>query len=470
MALHRQVEQRRRARDQPGLRPRTALLGAPAPAGPARAAARHGAPGGAGRAHPGRQRPAQPGHVRDHLDGAPGGAADDRVPQQEHDRQGRVPADRGAGIAVREHPGQPVARAGARAGDRLLDHRVQRGLHARRHGAAVALAGPAPGGGRRHHPAQPGDGRERPGLLGEVLPLLGGGAEAGADGAGPAAPARPGGRRAVRREHHRGGGDPRLHHGRQLRAGRRDQRRTGPARGRRRPRCPDSRGRRLGRVRGAVPPARPGLGLPAPPGGLDQHVRAQVRAGLPGGGLGGLARPRRAARGPGLQGELPGRGDAHVRAELLPVRGQRRGPVLQLPAPRLRRLPAGPAGLPGRGHAPVRQDRPDGAVRAPVRRQRPARLRVPDPRRVGGLHRVRPVRAAADPGLAGARLHLPGQPGARRGAPGRGPQRVQQGSRRPAAQRPAAARPGRWPRTRAATCRWPRRASGSRSRTDRPET
>ena len=31
-------------------------------------------------------------------------------------------------------------------GDRLLHHRVERGLHARRDGAAVALAGPAPGG------------------------------------------------------------------------------------------------------------------------------------------------------------------------------------------------------------------------------------------------------------------------------------------------------------------------------------
>ena len=45
-----------------------------------------------------------------------------------------------------------VARPGGRRGHRLLDHRVQRGVHARRHGAAVALAGPAPGGGRRTRP------------------------------------------------------------------------------------------------------------------------------------------------------------------------------------------------------------------------------------------------------------------------------------------------------------------------------
>ena len=70
----------------------------------------------------------------------------------------------------------------------------------------------------------------------------------------------------------------------------------------RRPRRPDPRGRRLGRIRRALPPARSGVGLPGPPGGLDQRVRAQVRAGLPGRGLGRVAGRRRAARGPGVQG------------------------------------------------------------------------------------------------------------------------------------------------------------------------
>ena len=53
------------------------------------------------------------------------------VLRQEHDRQGRVPADRGARAALREHARRPVERARQRR-RRLLDDRVQRGLHARR--------------------------------------------------------------------------------------------------------------------------------------------------------------------------------------------------------------------------------------------------------------------------------------------------------------------------------------------------
>ena len=52
-------------------------------------------------------------------------------------------------------------------------------------------------------------------------------------------------------------------------------------------------------------------------GGVDQHVRAQVRAGVPGGGVDRVARLGGAARGPDLLGELPGGRDADVRAELL---------------------------------------------------------------------------------------------------------------------------------------------------------
>src|SRR5205809_272887 len=64
--------------------------------------------------------------------------------------------------------------------------------------------------------AEPGDGLQRPGVLGEVLPLLAGRAPLRADGAGAAAPARRRGRGQVRREHHRGGRDHGLYHGRQL--------------------------------------------------------------------------------------------------------------------------------------------------------------------------------------------------------------------------------------------------------------
>ena len=84
-----------------------------------------------------------------------------------------------------------------------------------------------------------------------------------------------------------------------------------------RPRRPGARGRRLGRVRRAVHRPRPGLGLPAAPGPVDQRLGPQVRPGVPGRGLGHLARPRRPARRPGLQGQLPGRRHADVRPQLL---------------------------------------------------------------------------------------------------------------------------------------------------------
>ena len=86
------------------------------------------------------------------------------------------------------------------------------------------------------------------------------------------------------------------------------------------------------------------LGLPPPPGAVDQHVRPQVRARVPGRRLGDLAQSRRAPRRPRLQRELPGRRHAHVRAQLLTAGQPDRRAVLQLPPPRVRRLPTGAAG------------------------------------------------------------------------------------------------------------------------------
>jgi len=54
--------------------------------------------------------------------------------------------------------------------------------------AAVALAEGPPRGRPGRVPAEPGDGHERAGVLGEILPVLGRRAADGADGAGPAAP------------------------------------------------------------------------------------------------------------------------------------------------------------------------------------------------------------------------------------------------------------------------------------------
>ena len=106
------------------------------------------------------------------------------------------------------------------------------------------------------------------------------------------------------------------------------------------PRHPRARRRGLRRHDRALLRPRAGVGLPPPPGRLDQHVRPQVRPRAPRRRLGGLARPRRAAVRPGLQRQLPRRPDADVRAQLLPARRPGHRAVLQLPAPRPRRLPA----------------------------------------------------------------------------------------------------------------------------------
>ena len=137
-----------------------------------------------------------------------------------------------------------------------------------------------------------------------------------------------------------------------LRAGRGDLRGARRAAGADRARRAGPRRRRVRRIRRAVPRPGPGVGLPAAARHLDQHLGPQVRTRVPGRRLGRVARRRRAARGPGLLGELPGRQHADVRTELLaPGRAGRR-PVLQLPAPRVRRVREG-AGLRARGGDPA---------------------------------------------------------------------------------------------------------------------
>ncbi len=100
------------------------------------------------------------------------------------------------------------------------------------HGAEVALARPAEGGGQAHRQAQHGDGLERAGLLGEVLPLLGRRGPARADGGRALPPQRRRGGEALRREHHRRRPGARVDVRRQLRAGRRHLRRARQAAGR----------------------------------------------------------------------------------------------------------------------------------------------------------------------------------------------------------------------------------------------
>ena len=77
-----------------------------------------------------------------------------------------------------------------RGGHRHVDHRLERGGDARRHGAEVALARPPEGRRQADRQAQHGHGRQRPGLLGEVLPLLGRRAAPRPDGGRPLPPQR----------------------------------------------------------------------------------------------------------------------------------------------------------------------------------------------------------------------------------------------------------------------------------------
>ena len=99
-----------RPRGRAALQPRDTDDPAPLAAG-RRDAARRRVPDHPRRAHARRQRAPQRRHVRLHVDGASGREAHGRVLRQEHDRQGRVPADRGDRGAVRQHPRQPLARA-----------------------------------------------------------------------------------------------------------------------------------------------------------------------------------------------------------------------------------------------------------------------------------------------------------------------------------------------------------------------
>ena len=150
---------------------------------------------------------------------------------------------------------------------------------------------------------------------------------------------------ALRREHDRRRRDPRLDVRRLLRAGRGDLRR---ARRLRRSETGIDVPVHVDGASGAfiAPFLDPDLewDFRLPARRVDQRLGPQVRARLPGRRLGRLARRRGAARGPDLLGQLPRRQHADVRAQLLAAGRAGRRAVLQLPAPRLRRLPQG-AGL-----------------------------------------------------------------------------------------------------------------------------
>ena len=132
----RQVE---RPRDGAALQPRDG--DDPAPSHPrGRAPSRRRLPARPRRADARRKRAAERRDVRLDLDGAAGREAHGGVLRQEHDRQGRVPADGRDRDAVREHVESPLERTRRRGGHRLLDDRVERSCDARRARAQAPLA------------------------------------------------------------------------------------------------------------------------------------------------------------------------------------------------------------------------------------------------------------------------------------------------------------------------------------------
>ena len=116
--------------------------------------------------------------------------------------------------------------------DRRVDDRVQRGRHAGRPRAELAMARTRRQGLAQAH-AQPGDGLQRAGGVGEVLPLLRRRAAVSADGEGSLRHHSRAGARERRRGHHRCRRDPGHHVHRRARTDRRDLRGAGQA-GRRR--------------------------------------------------------------------------------------------------------------------------------------------------------------------------------------------------------------------------------------------
>ena len=131
-----------------------------------------------------RQRPPEPGDVLPDVGGARGPPADGPGHRQEHDRQGRVPADRGDRAALRAHARRPLERPGVGEHGRGVGDRLVGGVHVGRDGGEVALAGEA-GGGRSAHRSSEHGVRTGPGRVAQVRQVLGHRDARGADVTGP---------------------------------------------------------------------------------------------------------------------------------------------------------------------------------------------------------------------------------------------------------------------------------------------
>ena len=221
--------------------------------------------------------------------------------------------------------------------------------HARRDGAAAQVARASPDRGHADRPPQHRDGRQRPGLLAQVRPLLGRRAAAGPDGGRSLRADAGGGGHAVRREHDRRGPA--------------SSARPSPASTSRSPRSAtrstSSRSGRASTSRStSTPRAAASSRRSSSPISLWDFRLPRVKSINASGHKFGLAPlgvgwviwrdAGGSARGADLPGQLPRRRHAHLRAQLLAARRPDRRPVLQLPPPRPGGLPEDPAGRAGR--------------------------------------------------------------------------------------------------------------------------
>ena len=302
---------------------------------------------------------------------------DRRVPRQEHDRQGRVPADRGAREALRQHARRPVGRD-APTGTRPAARRPAPARRACSAGWRSSGAGAAP------RAAAADDARtwswaptcRSAGRSSAATGRSSRGSCRSSDGGDAPDRRRARPRPATRT---RSASSPILGStfDGSYEAGRRDRRSARRPRRRRRPRRAAARRRARRAASSRRSSTRTWSGTSASPRvAVDQRLGPQVRAGLPGRRLGRLAR-RRAARGSDLPRRLPRRRHADVRAELL-------APGAQVVAQYYKLLRLGTRGLPPRPadrarHRDVavgRDRRRSGTFELISRRRRAAGVRV----------------------------------------------------------------------------------------------
>ena len=262
------------------------------------------------------------------------------------------------------------------------------------------------------------------------------------DGGRPLPPVRRGGRRAVRREHDRRRGDPRLDLRRLVRAGQGDLRRA------RRP--PDADRGWTCRCTSTAHPARSSRRSSTPSSSGTSGCRAWPRSTPPATST-GSSTPASAGRSGATRRRCPrtsSSGSTTSATTCRPSRSTSRVPVRRSWRSTTTSCGSGSTGTRASRRTRARSRRASpreieelGPFRLITRGRRAARLRVHAARRRRQLHRLRRLERAAGTRLARARLHVPGEPDRPGRAPRRGQARLQPRRRRPAGGRSQAAAP-----------------------------